>query len=113
VSARDNMLPPTDLEGVADYADQLPTPDLAEIIDGPWSMLLGSDLRFPDADGPRTPELQQAGEYMDAFRAAAADDPVLVTALLRALSLVDPPSRLRAADLRERAARALALSWPG
>jgi hypothetical protein len=47
---------------------------------------------------------------MEAFRAAAADDVVLSTALVRALNMVDAPSRLRAPDLQERVARTLARS---
>lgn len=85
----------------------------AEVIDGPWGMMLGNDLRFPDVDGPRTPETERAREYMDAFRAAAADDTVLATALVRVLNMMDAPSRLRDPDLRERvAAKAPALRPP-
>lgn len=73
-------------------------------------MVLGNDLRFPGAEGPRTPELERAGEYMEAFRAAAANDVVLSTALVRVLNMVDPPSSLRAPDLQERVARTLARS---
>jgi 2-polyprenyl-6-methoxyphenol hydroxylase-like FAD-dependent oxidoreductase len=80
----------------------------AEIVDIPWTTVLGNDLRFPSAEGPRTPELERAGEYMEAFRAAAADDVVLSTALVRVLNMVDPPSSLRAPDLQERVTRSLA-----
>lgn len=190
LNGRNNVMPPTDPEGMAAYADTLPTPDLAEIIrtakplgepatirfrasvrrryehlgdflggflaigdalcsfnpvygqgmsvaaaeaqsllgllrdgreniglrffraaaeviDGPWTLLLGADLRFPDADGPRTPELEGATEYLDAFRAAAAEDEVLARALVRVLNLVAPPSELRDPALRERVARTL------
>jgi 2-polyprenyl-6-methoxyphenol hydroxylase-like FAD-dependent oxidoreductase len=79
-----------------------------QIVDIPWTTVLGNDLRFPDAEGPRTPELERAREYMDAFRVAAADDLVLSTALVRVLNMVDAPSRLRAPELRERVARTLA-----
>ncbi|HUN31066.1 MAG TPA: FAD-binding monooxygenase, partial [Trebonia sp.] len=80
----------------------------ARIVDIPWTTVLGNDLRFPGAEGPRTPELERAGEYMEAFRAAAADDVVLSTALVRVLNMVDAPSSLRAPDLQERVARTLA-----
>ena len=82
----------------------------AEIVDIPWTTVLGNDLRFPGAEGPRTPELERAGEYMEAFRAAAADDVVLSTALVRVLNMVDAPSSLRAPDLQERVARTLVRS---
>jgi 2-polyprenyl-6-methoxyphenol hydroxylase-like FAD-dependent oxidoreductase len=83
----------------------------AEIVDIPWTTVLGNDLRFPGAEGPRTPELERAGEYMEAFRAAAPDDVTLSTALVRVLNMVDPPSSLRTPDLQERVARTLA--WAG
>jgi hypothetical protein len=79
-------------------------------VDIPWTTVLGNDLRFPGAEGPRTPALERAGEYMEAFRAAAADDVVLSTALVRVLNMVDAPSSLRAPDLQERVARTLARS---
>jgi 2-polyprenyl-6-methoxyphenol hydroxylase-like FAD-dependent oxidoreductase len=84
----------------------------AEIVDGPWALLLASDLRFPDADGSRTAEIERGYPYMDAFRAAAADDGVLATALIRVLNLLDPPSRLRDQTLRDRVERSLAASLP-
>jgi len=82
----------------------------AVVVDIPWTTVLGNDLRFPGADGPLTPELERAGEYMEAFRAAAADDVVLSTALVRVLNMVDAPSSLRAPDLQERVARTLTRS---
>jgi 2-polyprenyl-6-methoxyphenol hydroxylase-like FAD-dependent oxidoreductase len=78
----------------------------AEIVDSPWNIMLGNDLRFPHAEGPLTPQIGQSAQYMDAFRAAAADDAVLATALLRVLHLMDPPARLQDPALRERVARA-------
>ena len=78
----------------------------AEIVDSPWNIMLGNDLRFPHAEGPLTPQIGQSAQYMDAFRAAAADDAVLATALLRVLHLIDPPARLQDPALRQRVARA-------
>ncbi len=74
----------------------------AEIIDGPWSVMRGNDLRFSDADGPRTPATESASVFMDAFRAAAVHDEVLARALVRVLNVIDPPSRLRDPALLER-----------
>jgi 2-polyprenyl-6-methoxyphenol hydroxylase-like FAD-dependent oxidoreductase len=76
--------------------------DAARVLETPWSLLLGNDLRFPHVEGERTPEQEQAAAYMDAYRAAAAEDAVLGTALLRVANLLDPPTRLREPDLRER-----------
>jgi 2-polyprenyl-6-methoxyphenol hydroxylase-like FAD-dependent oxidoreductase len=80
----------------------------AQIVDTPWTTVLANDLRFPGAVGPRTPELELAGEYLADFRAAAADDAVLSAALVRVLNMVDAPSSLRASGLQERVARTLA-----
>jgi 2-polyprenyl-6-methoxyphenol hydroxylase-like FAD-dependent oxidoreductase len=79
----------------------------AEVVDGPWSMVLGNDLRFPDAGGVRTPEADQAIAYMNALKAGAAEDAVLAAALLRVMNGVDAPSRLRDPALRERVSAGL------
>lgn len=76
--------------------------DAAKILESPWGLILGNDLRFPHVEGARTPEVEQAAAYMDAYRAAAAEDAVLATALLRVANMIDTPDRLRAPDLRER-----------
>jgi hypothetical protein len=64
------------------------------LIDGPWSIAVGADLRFPEVHGPRTMQVRLVNAYVHRLHAAARTDPVLGTAFLRVLNLVDPPHRL-------------------
>ncbi|WP_432953876.1 FAD-dependent oxidoreductase [Micromonospora haikouensis] len=64
------------------------------LIDGPWSIAVGTDLRFPEVPGPRTPRVRLVNAYVHRLHAAARTDAVLGTAFLRVLNLVDPPHRL-------------------
>ncbi|MEV6304909.1 FAD-dependent monooxygenase [Actinoplanes sp. NPDC051861] len=66
----------------------------AKLIDGPWSIAVGTDLRFPEVDGPRTIRTRLVNAYVHRLHAAAQTDAVLGTAFLRVLNLVDPPHRL-------------------
>lgn len=65
-----------------------------KVIDGPWSIAVGTDLRFPEVPGPRSPRVRLVNAYVHRLHAAARTDPVLGAAFLRVLNLVDPPARL-------------------
>jgi hypothetical protein len=79
----------------------------AKLLDNPWNLALSGDMRFPDFQGPRPAELEQGAEYMEHYKAAAAVDAVLGTALLRVTNMLDEPERLAAPDLQARVLRAL------
>jgi 2-polyprenyl-6-methoxyphenol hydroxylase-like FAD-dependent oxidoreductase len=68
----------------------------ARLIDGPWGMSTGADLRFADVEGPRS----QLGGLMSAYFArlvrAASKHPPTARRVLRVLQLVEPPSSLLA-----------------
>ncbi|MEV8503527.1 FAD-binding protein [Actinoplanes sp. NPDC051475] len=66
----------------------------ARLIDGPWSIAVGTDLRFPQVEGRRTLRVRLVNAYVHRLHAAARTDAVLGTAFLRVLNLVDPPHRL-------------------
>lgn len=66
----------------------------AKVIDGPWSIAVGTDLRFPEVAGRRTPKVRFVNAYVHRLHVAAKADPVLGAAFLRVLNLVDPPTRL-------------------
>jgi len=68
----------------------------AKVIDGPWSIAVGTDLRFPEVAGRRTPKVRFVNAYVHRLHVAAVADPVLGAAFLRVLNLVDPPTRLLA-----------------
>lgn len=66
----------------------------ARVIDGPWSIAVGTDLRFPQVIGRRSPKVRFVNAYVHQLHVAAVADPVLGAAFLRVLNLVDPPTRL-------------------
>lgn len=65
-----------------------------KLIDGPWSIAVGTDLRFPQVPGPRSVRVRLVNWYVHRLHAAARTDAVLGEAFLRVLNLVDPPTRL-------------------
>jgi 2-polyprenyl-6-methoxyphenol hydroxylase-like FAD-dependent oxidoreductase len=79
----------------------------AKLLDTPWNMALSSDMRLPDYEGPRPAALEQTGAYMQRYWAAAAEDAVLATALLRVTNMLDDPGRLTGPELQARVLRAL------
>ncbi|WP_433277650.1 FAD-dependent oxidoreductase [Pseudonocardia xinjiangensis] len=77
----------------------------ATLLDNPWGIVVGGDLRFPHVEGERTAEMLEMGEYLERYREAAEDDAVLATALLRVINMLDGPERLVAPELQERVLR--------
>ncbi|PZG13738.1 squalene monooxygenase [Micromonospora craterilacus] len=71
----------------------------ARMIDAPWSIAVGADLRFPGVRGRRTLMVRFVNAYLARLHAAAADDAVLGAAFLRVLNLIDPPARLLGPDV--------------
>ncbi|PZF92141.1 FAD-dependent oxidoreductase [Micromonospora deserti] len=74
----------------------------ARLIDGPWSISVGTDLRFREVTGRRTPRVRLVNAYVNRLHAAATRDPALGAAFLRVLNLVDPPARLLAPPVLSR-----------
>jgi hypothetical protein len=68
----------------------------ARLIDGPWSISVGADLRFPGVVGRRSAKVRFVNAYIHRLHAAATVDPVLGAAFLRVVNLVDPPTSLLA-----------------
>jgi 2-polyprenyl-6-methoxyphenol hydroxylase-like FAD-dependent oxidoreductase len=67
----------------------------AELVDTPWSIANGNDLRLTGTPG-------SVDDYLLRLRGRLPDDPMLATAFLRVTNLIDPPSRLLEPDIRER-----------
>jgi 2-polyprenyl-6-methoxyphenol hydroxylase-like FAD-dependent oxidoreductase len=63
----------------------------APVIDIPWSIAVGNDLRMPEAVGPRTAPVRLINWYMSKLHRAAHHDPALTTAFLRVANLIAPP----------------------
>ncbi|MFI7544669.1 FAD-dependent oxidoreductase [Actinoplanes sp. NPDC049599] len=77
-----------------------------KLIDGPWSIAVGTDLRFPQVPGPRSARVRLVNAYVHRLHAAARTDAVLGAAFLRVLNLVDPPTRLLRPAIVRRVLRA-------
>jgi 2-polyprenyl-6-methoxyphenol hydroxylase-like FAD-dependent oxidoreductase len=82
---------------LADGTDALPRrffAAAARIIDGPWDISAGGDLRFPGVAGRRSAKVRMVNTYLERLHAAAERDPRVGRAFLRVVNLVDPPQAL-------------------
>ncbi|WP_326560301.1 FAD-dependent oxidoreductase [Micromonospora sp. NBC_01796] len=84
----------------------------ARLIDAPWSIAVGTDLRFPEVVGPRTAKVRFVNAYVHRLHRAATTDPVLGAAFLRVLNLIDPPTSLLAPGIVLRVLRGALRSQP-
>jgi 2-polyprenyl-6-methoxyphenol hydroxylase-like FAD-dependent oxidoreductase len=66
----------------------------AKILNTPWSLSAGGDLRFPQAEGKRQPLDGLLNGYLDLYRRAASVDPVLGRTFLEVGNMLVPPTRL-------------------
>jgi 2-polyprenyl-6-methoxyphenol hydroxylase-like FAD-dependent oxidoreductase len=67
----------------------------SEVVDHAWSVAAGSDLRFPEVEGKRTPKIRFVNWYMGKLHVAAHEDPVVAVAFQRVVNmLASPPSVL-------------------
>ena len=68
-------------------------PKAARIVDTPWNIVAGSDLRMPETKGPRNAKLRFMNWYISKLHRAAHHDPVAAEAFLRVSNfLAAPPS---------------------
>lgn len=66
----------------------------ATIVDIPWHIAVGSDLRNQRVKGARTPMLRFINWYIDKLHLAAMEDSTLATTFLKVVNLMMPPSSL-------------------
>jgi 2-polyprenyl-6-methoxyphenol hydroxylase-like FAD-dependent oxidoreductase len=66
----------------------------AKIVDIPWNIAVGNDLRNPYVKGARPPMLRFFNWYIGKFHLAAAHDSTLATAFLKVVNLMIPPTSL-------------------
>ena len=64
----------------------------AKVIDIPWSIAAGNDLRMPEATGPRNVGLNLINWYMEKLHKAAHSDAVAALAFHHVANLLAPPS---------------------
>jgi 2-polyprenyl-6-methoxyphenol hydroxylase-like FAD-dependent oxidoreductase len=75
----------------------------ARIVDAPWSIAVGNDLRFDEVNGKRTFAGRLVRAYLARFVRAASVDVVAASAFLRVTHLLSPPGSLFAPHLAWRA----------
>ena len=63
----------------------------SKVVDSPWSIAVGSDLRIPETVGPRSKGVDFINWYMAKLHKAAHRDPVASAAFLKVANLVAPP----------------------
>jgi hypothetical protein len=63
-----------------------------KIVDIPWAIATGEDLRFPQVDGPRPPGFHQVNRYLERVHAVASVDPVVCARFFDVLNLLAPPT---------------------
>lgn len=72
------------------------------LVDGPWEIAVGADLRFPGVEGRRTAKVRAVNGYLERLHVAAERDPSVGRAFLRVVNLVDGPERLMAPSVAVR-----------
>ncbi len=65
-----------------------------KLVDAPWALATGSDLRFAEVAGRRPLGSALVDRYLDRFRVAATVDPRLGEAFLRVANMLDAPGGL-------------------
>jgi 2-polyprenyl-6-methoxyphenol hydroxylase-like FAD-dependent oxidoreductase len=63
----------------------------AKVVDIPWSIAVGNDLRMEEAVGPRTAGIRFVNWYMSKLHKAAQSDPLPAVAFHRVANLLAPP----------------------
>jgi 2-polyprenyl-6-methoxyphenol hydroxylase-like FAD-dependent oxidoreductase len=66
----------------------------SKIVDIPWAIATGEDLRFPQVEGPRPPGSRVVHRYLERVHAVASVDPVVCRKFFDVLNLLAPPSSL-------------------
>jgi 2-polyprenyl-6-methoxyphenol hydroxylase-like FAD-dependent oxidoreductase len=80
-----------------------------KVVDIPWAIATGEDLRFPQVEGPRPLGSRMVNRYLDHVHAVASADPVVSRKFFAVLNLLAPPSSLMSPSV---AWRVLARSAP-
>jgi 2-polyprenyl-6-methoxyphenol hydroxylase-like FAD-dependent oxidoreductase len=80
----------------------------AAVVDVPWSIAVGSDLRIPETVGPRSAMVSCLNWYLAHLHQGAQSDSTLAYAFMRVANLIAPPQALFAPSLMLRVLRG---SW--
>jgi 2-polyprenyl-6-methoxyphenol hydroxylase-like FAD-dependent oxidoreductase len=72
---------------------------VATIIDVPWAITVGADLRFPQVVGERTGQIKFLNAYLSKLHIAAQTDAVVGATFLKAVNFLIPPARMMAPSM--------------
>jgi hypothetical protein len=67
---------------------------VTRILDVPWDITVGNDLRFAEVPGPRTLRMRILNAYMPRLHRAATVDAMVGETFLRVANFLTPPQRL-------------------
>jgi 2-polyprenyl-6-methoxyphenol hydroxylase-like FAD-dependent oxidoreductase len=84
----------------------------AKLIDTPWMIAAGSDLRFPEAEGVLPLKSRLLNRYLGRVYRAAEQDAVVAATFLRVINLIDTPERLLSPGMVARVVRSSARRKP-
>lgn len=66
----------------------------AKVVDSPWDIAVGADLRIPTTEGPRTRKAAILNWYLARLHRVARKDPIAALAFHRVANLLEPPPSL-------------------
>jgi 2-polyprenyl-6-methoxyphenol hydroxylase-like FAD-dependent oxidoreductase len=66
----------------------------AKVVDVPWDITVGADLRYPQVQGTRTAKVNILNAYIARLHIAAEHQPLVGTAFLSVANLMTPPTAL-------------------
>lgn len=72
---------------------------VAEIVDVPWAITVGADLRFPQVVGVRTRQVKFLNAYLSKLHIAAQTDAIVAATFLKAVNFLIPPTRMMAPSM--------------
>lgn len=79
----------------------------AKLVDIPWSIAVGNDLRMPETRGPRTTAVRFINWYMEKLHRAAHQDTQVAMAFHQVANLLAPPPSVMAPRIAWRIARGI------
>jgi 2-polyprenyl-6-methoxyphenol hydroxylase-like FAD-dependent oxidoreductase len=86
---------------------------VGKIVDIPWTIATGEDLRFPQVEGSRPPGFHLVNRYLERVHAAASADPEVCRRFFDVLNLLAPPTSLMAPRVAWRVLTRAAPPKPG
>ncbi|WP_240677195.1 hypothetical protein [Actinacidiphila soli] len=84
----------------------------AKLIDVPWDIAVGADLRYPEVEGPRSAKVGFLNGYVARVHQAAVSYPAAGGVFLAVANLMAPPTRLFSPGILSRVLWSAVPTWP-